>query len=211
MHVGVISVGLRDVDRFTPARARISLSVGYVLGVRASVWIVVWLSVASACGDGGSSATSHGDGSEPTSAKTSSGADSTNATAADSAELELACSVAGGVRFPVGLLDGPEFTGAELAATEVGRVLGSFFVGGEGEVEGGSYLLADGFSVVSESLVIGYDSGLPASSFEVVDGRVRAWGSCAPNYVRGDLVAARWRPVGNRGRQTSYRCQEDRR
>lgn len=108
---------------------------------------------------------------------------------------EVACSVGGSPRFPTRYLEGPDLTREGFAATDLGRILESFFVGGEGEPEGGQYGAAEGFSVVSDSLVLGYRAGLPFADFRIQDDSVAGWGGCNPTLVSGDLVAYRWQPV----------------
>ena len=115
---------------------------------------------------------------------------------------EVACSASPNVaRFPVALLDGPELNRDEFRLTAQGQVLEALFVGGEGEVEGGQYRQSEGFSIASESLVLGYVDGHPAFFFAIEgNDRVRGWGGCNTNMVRGDLVPAvdLTEPVGNR-------------
>jgi hypothetical protein len=108
---------------------------------------------------------------------------------------EVACSVIGSIRFPVQHLAGPELAPDEFAAGEIGRTFESFFIGGEGSPEGGSYREAEGFTIVSDGLVLGYTDGRPNAFFEIAGDGVGGWGSCHPNLVEGDLVAYRWRPV----------------
>ncbi len=109
-------------------------------------------------------------------------------------EVMLACSVDGSLRFPQAYANGPELTRDELLAVPIGRLLSGFSEGGGGPGETGPFEKATGFSVVSETLVLGYEDGGVASFFEVQAGAVRGWGSCSPNLVRGDSVAVRWRP-----------------
>lgn len=108
---------------------------------------------------------------------------------------EVACSVVGTIRFPTSYLQGAEYDRAEFAATETGGVLESFFIGGEGEPENQQYLGSDGFSVVSGSLVIGYQDDLPITYFKLDRERVSGWGGCQPTLVSGNLVAYRWQPA----------------
>ncbi len=110
------------------------------------------------------------------------------------AGIELACDVGGQIRFPRELLEGPRFGREEFVVTTApGRVLDSFFSGGPGEAEGDAYARAVGFSIVSDTLILGYERDVPASFFILEDGRVEQWGGCRPILVAGDLVAARWR------------------
>lgn len=108
---------------------------------------------------------------------------------------EVACSVVGSIRFHTSYLDGAEYDGAEFADTEIGGILESFFVGGEGEPENQQYLGSDGFSVVSDSIVIGYQDDLPVTFFKLDGDGVSGWGGCQPTLVSGSLVAYRWQPV----------------
>lgn len=109
---------------------------------------------------------------------------------------DVACSSAGGTTFSSSFLNGPELSRDEFADTSVGAVLEAFFVDGPGAPEGGQYERADGFSIVSDSLVLGYNGELPNSFFAIEDGDITGWGSCSPNLVSEDLVAARWEPDG---------------
>lgn len=109
---------------------------------------------------------------------------------------EVACSSAGGTSFSSSFLNGPELSRGEFGDTSVGAVLEAFFVDGPGAPEGGQYERADGFSIVSDSLVLGYNGELPDSFFALEEGEITGWGSCSPNTVSEDLVAARWEPSG---------------
>lgn len=108
---------------------------------------------------------------------------------------EVACSIVGSIRFPTSYLDGAEYDRAEFAATKIGGVLQAFFVGGEGEPENQQYLESDGFSVVSNSLVIGYQEDMPVTFFRLDGDDVNSWGGCQPTLVSRSLVAYRWQPV----------------
>jgi len=101
----------------------------------------------------------------------------------------------GSIRFPTSYLQGAEYDRAEFAATEIGGMLECFFVGGEGEPENQQYLGSAGFSVVSDSLVIGYQDDLPVTFFKLDGDRVSGWGGCQPNLVSGNLIAYRWQPA----------------
>jgi hypothetical protein len=109
---------------------------------------------------------------------------------------EVACSTAAVTRFPATLLEGPESSRDEFRDTPAGAALEAFFVGGPGAPEGGQYLDADGFSIVSDSLVLGYRGRLPESFFALENGQVAGWGGCSPTRLTDGLVAARWQPVG---------------
>jgi hypothetical protein len=108
---------------------------------------------------------------------------------------QVACTVAGSTRFSTAFLDGPESSRDEFTATEIGRTLERFFTDGDGAPEDFIYLEAEGFSVVSESLVLGYRDGLPFTVFGFDGGRVGGHGGCYPNLVSGDRVAYRWQPA----------------
>jgi hypothetical protein len=108
---------------------------------------------------------------------------------------QVACTVAGSTRFPTAFLDGPESSRDEFTATEIGRTLERFFTDGDGAPEDFLYLDAEGFSVVSDSLVLGYLDGLPFVVFGLDGDRVTGHGSCHPNLVSGDRVTYRWQPV----------------
>lgn len=86
----------------------------------------------------------------------------------------------------------PELTSDQFLDTPQGETLDAFFNGGPGEVEGGGYLEADGFSIVSESYVLGYRDGLPISDFRLDGTDVRGWGGCRSVLVRGNQTASRW-------------------
>lgn len=109
---------------------------------------------------------------------------------------DVACSSAGGTTFSSSFLNGPELSRGEFGDTSVGAELEDFFVDGPGAPEDRQYERADGFSIVSGSLVLGYDGELPDSFFAIEDGEITGWGSCSPNMVSEDLVAARWEPAG---------------
>jgi hypothetical protein len=108
---------------------------------------------------------------------------------------EVACTVAGSTRFSTTYLDGPESSREGFIATETGRRLERFFTVGDGAPEDFLYLDAEGFSVVSDSLVLGYLDGLPFVVFGLDGDRVTGHGSCHPNLVSGDRVTYRWQPV----------------
>lgn len=124
------------------------------------------------------------------------GTDETEGSNNDVGGREVACSPAGAIRFSPSLLHGPELGRDELAATPIGEALKSFFVVGQGVGESQVFLAADGFTVVSESLVLGYRGDLPDSYFRLDGDRVVGWGTCALTWVWGDLVAYRWELSG---------------
>ena len=78
--------------------------------------------------------------------------------------------MSGSTRFSASFLGGPELSPGEFVESPVGAELEAFFVDGPGSPEGGQFLRAEGFSVVSDSLVLGYSDLLPDSFYpEVVD------------------------------------------
>lgn len=109
--------------------------------------------------------------------------------------IRVSCSVSGRRPFDISVASGAQLTREELLATPQGRTLESFFVGGEGEVEGGSFHEADGFTIVSGDYVLGFEGGRPTSDFILKGDRVAGWGGCVPVLVRGDQVASRWSPA----------------
>ena len=110
--------------------------------------------------------------------------------------VEVACHVGtGAARFPTSYLDGPESEREVFIATDTGRTLQAFFTAGPGIGEDEHFTPAEGFSVVSDSLVLAYRDGLPFAIFTLDGDHVEGWGSCQPNLVRGDSAAERWGPV----------------
>src|SRR3990172_1513632 len=107
--------------------------------------------------------------------------------------LEVAC-LAEGIRFPASFLDGPQFTRDQFLATPTGHSFGAFFTRGPGQAANGPYLSAEGFSVVSESLVLGYSHGLPLLLLRPTDVAIASFPDCLLTMVVGDAVAARWVP-----------------
>jgi hypothetical protein len=94
-------------------------------------------------------------------------------------------------------LTGPDLTRDQFLATDVGRVLESAFVGGDAEAENAAFLETEGFSVVSDSLVLGYRNGRPVSFFRLEGNRVVSWGTGdgGARLVSGDLGATGWQPI----------------
>ena len=121
-----------------------------------------------------------------------------NIAGSQSGEAPLALSCGGtGEHFDASYANGPEMTPEDLATTEVGEALAAELVLGEAAVEGGSFRYATGFSVPSDTLVLGYQDGAISSAYVLDDdGNLRQWGGCNPTYVRGDQVATRWLPSG---------------
>ncbi len=101
----------------------------------------------------------------------------------------------GSPRFPRAMLDGPQLTAEQFVGTEQGQIATSFFVSGEGAVEGAWFPRAEGFSIVSSSLVLAYRHGAVESFMTLEDGRVTSWGSCIPTLVRSGAETARWTPT----------------
>lgn len=108
---------------------------------------------------------------------------------------EVSCSLGSGPHFAKSYVDGPEMTRDEFRVTPQGEALEAFFVGGYGEVEAGPYEDLDGFSIVSDSYVLGYQDRVPIQDYSLKGNDVRAWGGCNPTLVHGDQVASRWRPA----------------
>jgi|GEM_PF-2464417 hypothetical protein len=108
---------------------------------------------------------------------------------------EVSCYVGGGRHFAKSYVDGPEMAPDQFRTTPQGAALEAFFVGGDGEVESGPYAELDGFSVVSDSYVLGYRDGLPIQDYVLDGDDVQQWGGCSPTLVHGDRVAGRWHPV----------------
>lgn len=111
------------------------------------------------------------------------------------AEEAVSCSYGGGSPFSKVYMDGPELTPGEFQETPQGRALEAFFVGGYGEVEAGPYGDLDGFSIVSDSFVLGYRDGLPIMDYTLDGDDIQQWGGCNPVLVYGNRVASRWYPV----------------
>ncbi|MCL1692191.1 MAG: hypothetical protein M3096_00765 [Actinomycetia bacterium] len=112
------------------------------------------------------------------------------------AEEAVSCSYGGGSPFSKTYMDGPELAPDEFRQTPQGQALDAFFVGGYGEVEAGPYGELDGFSIVSNSFVLGYRDGLPTMDYTLDGDDIQQWGGCNPVLVYGNRVASRWYPVG---------------
>ncbi len=104
---------------------------------------------------------------------------SNDAAPASNSSGKVACSVAGGTRFSSSFLSGPEMSPGEFADTPIGNEMEAFFVDGPGHPKGGQYLRAEGFSIVSDSLVLAYSSQLPDSFFAIEDGEIAGWEAVA--------------------------------
>lgn len=111
------------------------------------------------------------------------------------AEEAVSCSYGGGSPFSKTYTDGPELTPDEFRETPQGRTLDAFFVGGYGEVEAGPYADLDGFSIVSNSYVLGYRDGIPIMDYTLKGDDIQQWGGCNPVLVYGNRTAARWYPA----------------
>jgi len=83
----------------------------------------------------------------------------------------------------------------EFRQTTQGRALEAFFVGGYGEIEAGPYAELDGFSIVSDSYVLGYRNGIPIMDYTLDGDDIQQWGGCNPVLVYGNRAASRWYPV----------------
>jgi hypothetical protein len=104
---------------------------------------------------------------------------------------EVAC-LTEGVRFSASFLDGPLLARDESLATPVGQAFDAFFVRGPGREANRHYLSSEGFSVVSESLVLGYENGLPLLIFHPTDVAIASFPPCVLTMAVGEAVAARW-------------------
>jgi len=104
---------------------------------------------------------------------------------------EVAC-LTERVRFSASFLDGPLLARDEFLATPVGRAFDAFFVHGPGREGNTNYLSSEGFSVVSDSLVLGYEDGLPLLIFRPTDVAIASFPRCVLTMAVGDALAARW-------------------
>jgi len=112
-----------------------------------------------------------------------------------STETAVSCSYGGSRPFAIVYMNGPVLTPGEFAATPQGKTLDAFFVGGEAEVEAGSFTDLDGFSIVDDGYVLGYRDGLPIEDYRLNGDDVQEWGGCNPTLVHDDRVAGRWHPA----------------
>ena len=110
------------------------------------------------------------------------------------AEEAVSCSYGGGSPFSKIYMNGPELTPYKFQQTPQGRTLNAFFIGGYGEVEAGPYGELDGFSIVSNSYVLGYRDGIPIMDYTLDGDDIQQWGGCNPVLVYGNRVASRWYP-----------------
>lgn len=105
----------------------------------------------------------------------------------------MACSPDSPVRFDASLLEGPRFTPAEFEiTTEAGRALRAYFR----DVDAPPlYAEADGFTILSETVVLGYRDRTPTAVFFLEGDRVVDWAPCHPRLIVGARVAVRWHPL----------------
>ncbi len=105
--------------------------------------------------------------------------------------MEVAC-LPDGPRFSASLLDGPELTRTEFLVTPLGQTVDGFFTPMPPGRARRAYRAAEGFTVVSESLVVGFRDGLPTLLVNPSDGTVHTVPGCYLAFVVGDGVATRW-------------------
>ncbi len=122
--------------------------------------------------------------------------------------FQLACSPDTAVRFPATFVPGPRFTAAEFTVTtEQGRALAEFFRNGD---DISLYREAEGFSVVSDTLVLAYRDRVPSAFFLLEGDRILEWGPCRPSLVDEVKFSVRWRPVDPLGPDVStFRIEVD--
>lgn len=80
-------------------------------------------------------------------------------------------------RFATSYLDGPETDRDAFIATDMGRTQEIFFTTWRGIGEADDFVQAEGFSVVSDSLVLAYRDALPDAIFTLDGDRVEGSGS----------------------------------
>ncbi len=98
------------------------------------------------------------------------------------------------VHFPQALLDGPRLTRDEFIATPQGEILEAL----SGDLELGleMYRESTGFSIATDSYVLGYLENRPESAYLIGDdAQVQSWRRCHPHLIKEDIVAARWFPT----------------
>jgi hypothetical protein len=113
-------------------------------------------------------------------------------TVSDEPMGEVGCGNGASPRFPMSFLDGPQLTPEEFELTPLGAEMKAFFEDGPGEVEDFVFAPSNGFSIVSDSLVLGYQDVLPDVEVSFESGRVTGWGTCPLVLANGDLIASRW-------------------
>ena len=105
--------------------------------------------------------------------------------------MEVAC-LPDGPRFSASYLDGPELTRDEFLATPLGQTVDGYFAPTPPSQARRAYRAAEGFTVVSDSLVLGFGDGLPTLLVNPSDGTVVQVPGCYLHFVVGDGVATRW-------------------
>jgi hypothetical protein len=111
-----------------------------------------------------------------------------------STEPQASCD-RGTTTFPQSLLYEPQYTPEEFAATPEGKIVTEFFTNGDGAEEDAGYSTVDAFSVVSPSLVLGYQDDAIVFSLDLDGDRVRGWGGCRPSLLLNGSVSTRWTPA----------------
>jgi hypothetical protein len=105
--------------------------------------------------------------------------------------MEVAC-LPDGPRFLASYLDGPELTRAEFLATPLGQTVDGFFTPMPPGQARRAYRAAEGFTVVSDSLVLGFGDGVPTLLVNPSDWTIHTVPGCYLRFVVGDWVATRW-------------------
>ncbi len=106
-----------------------------------------------------------------------------------------ACSVGADILVPEDVVAAPQMDHDAFLATDAGRIVEAFFVGGPGAPEDFVFSGSDGFSILDDGTVVSYTDGNPAGWILIEDGDVAGWGGCEPVRVDGDTVASRWRSM----------------
>lgn len=194
-----------DLDYFTTTEMRCATDPTYPPDVQARLFETGLRHVDTvAMSDDGQQLEFEGDGATMLFTRGAGDSGATEANAATSIlSDELSCSITGTTRFSSSFLEGPDLSPSAFAKTAVGAMMEMFFTEGPGAPESTQYSTAEGFSIVSDLLVLGYQDGLPSSHFDIEGGTVVGWGGCRPNRVADDLVASRWEPFGSSGPDTS--------
>lgn len=105
--------------------------------------------------------------------------------------LEVAC-LPDGPRFLASYLDGPALSRDEFLATALGRTVDGYFATTAQGQAGQVYRAAEGFTVVSDSLVLGFGDGVPTLLVNPSDWTVHTVPGCYLHFAVGDAVATRW-------------------
>lgn len=103
----------------------------------------------------------------------------------------FSCSVQADRRYPTDLLQGPDLSRDAFLDTEAGQAMHVYFTTEPGAREAEEYWLANGFTIVSRHLVLGYEHEHPFVEFEMLGGEIGA-GTCSPTLRSGDLTAYEW-------------------